>query len=421
MSDPKHELETLREILLAQDREKLEALREEVERLKAKIDNPEAFLQVIEPVIAEALAQRTRTHPKEVAQALAPIISDAVRLQIRENRDAFVSAMVPIMGPLISRTVQEAIQALARRVDEQIRRATSFQFLLKRWWARLRGIPPEEIVLREALPWTPVSVLIIDNKSGIILTQVYREGEEFGKDPDLAAGLLTAIRNFARETFTQNGDAPQGTLYELRVDSHTVLMEEGPGFYVAWVGIGVPPMNAHERLQELIGVVQTAASTTLWTANGETPPFLMEFLEKEFLQEEEVVPEESGGVPKVGIALITAALAGILLLCGWGAYRLAPRAVAHVLPTAVTYLTPTVETYGIPLADPLPAVLTQATAPRLAPDPRAQPLGTILPNGATVYIVAEYEDTWAQIAYPTAEHPRIVGWVPKSMLKPQAP
>ncbi len=421
MSDPKHELETLREILLAQDREKLEALREEVERLKAKIDNPEAFLQVIEPVIAEALAQRTRTHPKEVAQALAPIISDAVRLQIRENRDAFVSAMVPIMGPLISRTVQEAIQALARRVDEQIRRATSFQLLLKRWWARLRGIPPEEIVLREALPWTPVSVLIIDNKSGIILTQVYREGEEFGKDPDLAAGLLTAIRNFARETFTQNGDTPQGTLYELRVDSYTVLMEEGPGFYVAWVGIGVPPMNAHERLQELIGVVQTATSTTLWTANGEPPPFLMEFLEKEFLQEEEVVLEESQGVPKVGIALITAALAGILLLCGWGAYRLAPKAVAHILPTAVTYLTPTVETYGMPLAEPLPAVLTRSTAPRTAPDPRAQPLGTILPSGTNVYIVAEYRDTWAQIAYPTAEHPRIVGWVPKSMLKPQAP
>ncbi len=418
MNESNHDLETLRAILLAQDRETLKALQEEVERLKAKIDNPEEFLRVIEPVISKALAHRSQTHPEEVAEALSPVIVDAIQRQIRENRDAFVAALVPIMGPLITRTVQEAFQALARRVDEQIRKATSLRLILKRWWARLRGIPPEEVLVREALPWTSIGVLVIDNESGLILVQAYKPGEAFGRDPDLTAGLLTAIRNFARETFSSQNGSPMGTLYELRVDSYTVLMEEGPGFYVAWVGIGIPPMDASQRLQELITFVQTSSSLGLAKKQADEPSaFLLEYLEMEFLKDEELPPPtpEEQGVPKIGMALATMGLIAILFLCGWGTYRLSPRVLAHILPTAIAYLTPT-PTPSSQTPGPTTAVLTQTVILRSAPGAHSTPIGTPLPEGEEVRILAETPEGWVQIGYPAFGQPRLVGWVPRSAL-----
>lgn len=359
MSRKSSDLDVLREILLAQDREVLEALQEEVERLKEKIEDPGEFLRVIEPVISEALAQRTRTHPKEVAEALAPAIADAVKYQIEENRDAMITALVPIIGALIARTVREAFQDLARRVDERLRRATSFQHMFKRLWARIRGIPAEELLLRESLPWTPAAAFLIDNESGLILAQVQKEDALAGRDPHLTAALLTAIRNFARETFA-NGEP--GTLYELQVDPYSVLMEEGPDVYIAWVGIGVPPPESHQRLRSVLTNIYTDFRDALHSPQqrgnlgAELEPYL------ESLMSYEPSAESSSRVPTLGLAIVTGALMAVLFLCSWGVYRASPHILAHLMPTAVSYLTPT------PTVTPTPTPHIQVT---FTPTPRA--------------------------------------------------
>ncbi len=343
----KSDLEVLRDILLAQDRQILEELRQEIEALKAKVEDPGEFLRIIEPVISEAIAQRSRTHPEEVAKALAPAIADAVKYQIEENRDAMVTALIPIVGALIRRSIQEAFQSLARRVDQRLRQATSIQLIVQRLWARIRGVPPGEVVLRESLPWSPAAVFLIDNESGIILAQVQRQDSLAGRNPHLTAALLTAIRNFARETFS-NGQP--GTLYELNVDPYTVLMEEGPDVYIAWVGMGVAPADAHHRLRDVLAeiyarhrdMLKDAASRQ---AHGEMlAPFLEPLLEA---SEEDVEP---AGVPTLGLAIVTGVLVGVLFLCSWGVYRTSPKIMAHLMPTAVHYLTPT----PIPTFTPTP-------------------------------------------------------------------
>ncbi len=358
MSRKTSDLDVLREILLAQDREVLEKLQKEVEALKAKIEDPGEFLRVIEPVISEAIAHRSRTHPEEVAEALAPAIADAVKYQIKENRDAMITALMPIIGALIARSVREAFQALARRVDERLREATSVQALLKRIWARIRGIPPEELILREALPWKSAAVFLIDNESGLILAQAQKEDALSGRDPHLTAALLTAIRNFARETFA-NGEP--GTVYELQIDKYTVLMEEGPDVYMAWVGIGVPPEEAHHHLRSVLAEIYTHYQEDLRdpqrrrTLTSAIEPYLEQLLTFEDTGE----PAAQGGAPTLGLAIVTGALMAVLFLCSWGVYRASPHILAHLMPTAVSYLTPTPT--WTPTPSPTPQNTPQAT------------------------------------------------------------
>lgn len=403
MNEPADGLDVLREILLSQDRETLRALQEELDRLKAQLDDPAALLDRIEPIIGEALARRTRANPQEVADALAPVMADALRRQIEENKDAFVAALVPIIGPLIARAVQEAFQALARRVDERIRRATSIQLIVKRWWARVRGIPPGELVLRDALPWRTIAVFIIDNESGLILAQSYQR-QIFDRDPNLTAALLTAIRNFARETFSQFTKKEPGTLYELRVASYIVLMEEGPDFYVAWVGEGVPPTDAHERLQTLLTVLHQQYRRQLRDpAQQEKVQKAIESFLWKLLEEDE--EESSQGTSMVGMAVVSAVLVLALSLCGWGVYRLSPHMLAYVLPTTAKHITPT------PQAMWTVGVLQEDVTPYRSPDERAERLSHTLLQGSRVRVL-DREGKWVHIGYPVEGPFRLEGWIP---------
>ena len=336
MSNEPTDLQVLREILLAQDRKVLEALQRELEDIKNRLDDPAQFLKVIEPVIGEALAQHTRSHPDEVAAALAPAIAKAVKYQVEENKDAMITALMPIIGALIARSVREAFQNLARRVDEQLRRATSFQFIFKRLWARLRGIPAEEL-LRDVLPWRPVAVFLIHNDSGLILSQAYRESDFSDKDPYMTAALLTAIRNFARETF---GNGKPGILYELETDPYTVLMEEGPDVYIAWVGEDVPPADARERLWLVLENIYARYGSVL--SRGDLaidPDEIRPMLEPLLVVEKPTSVDRRP--PVLGLAIVTGVIVGILFLCSWGAYRMTPRFLAHFMPTVAVYMTPT--------------------------------------------------------------------------------
>ena len=115
-------LETLRSILLLQDRDRLEAFQHELEALRSQTEDAEHMVSVIQPLLTEALAARARTNPEEFAEAIRPSVALSLRRQVEEDRESLIAVFTPIIGRTIQRAIAEAMEALARQVDARMQR-----------------------------------------------------------------------------------------------------------------------------------------------------------------------------------------------------------------------------------------------------------------------------------------------------------
>src|SRR5438093_12628792 len=85
------------------------------------------------------------------------------------------------------------------------------------------------------------AVFVID-AAGVLLTHASRT--EVGEtDPDVMAGMLTAIMNFARVSFAEGSDE----LRRLELGKKTVVIERSPRFILAVAVAGVAPVEMREE------------------------------------------------------------------------------------------------------------------------------------------------------------------------------
>jgi len=435
-------LETLREILLTQDRAHLQALQRELATLHARSESPEHLTTMLDPLISEILAERTRTHPDEVAAAIRPALVAGFKQQLEKERDVLIGLLTPIIGQTVQRAIAEAIESLARRVDARMERMLDFRSVWWRWQARLRGVDDAELVLREALPWHPEHVFLIHNQTGLVIAQA-TSGHVL-EDSDLIAAVLTAIRDFSRESF--EGE-PGDTLHHIQFGERQILLEEGREAYIALVGEGVPPAGAHQQLREVLAAIHGTHGALVRDFKGDPgagetlEPLLLPLLQSD----ETLAPAKP---PVLGLIALLLALFLTCSACGWLGYSASPRVLAKLAPTAVLYVTqptpvgtPAVVPGPAPLLSPTPSftptsmptatpTATPTTRPgptltptprlgvmignvyvRALPDPAAPTTGDVASLGHTVRIL-ERREPWVHIAFPATGDPELVGWIP---------
>ena len=89
-------------------------------------------------------------------------------------------------------------------------------------------------------------VFVID-AAGVLLTHASRT--EVGEtDPDVMAGMLTAIMNFARVSFAEGSDE----LRRLELGKKTVVIERSPRFILAVAVAGVAPAEMREEMRAFL-------------------------------------------------------------------------------------------------------------------------------------------------------------------------
>lgn len=118
-------LESLRAIILGQDRQQIADIETELEQLEQRVTDPDKLIAII-----------------------TPVMSHAIRRTIRDSREAMIEALYPIVGTLVMRAVAEAIRDLAQSVDAQMRTSFNFSTLWRRFQARLGGVKASELTLR---------------------------------------------------------------------------------------------------------------------------------------------------------------------------------------------------------------------------------------------------------------------------------
>ena len=451
-------LAALREILLTQDRVQLEALQRELAALRAQSESPEHLEALLDPMISDVLAERTRTHPQEVAEAIRPAIMVGIRRQVEEEQDVLIRVLTPIIGQTIQRSVAEAIESLARRVDARMERMLDFRSIWWRWQARLRGVEDAELVLREALPWYPEHVFLIHNQTGLVIAQA--TSGDILEDSDLIAALLTAIRDFSRESF--QGE-PGDTLHQIQFGERQILLEEGVDAYVALVGEGVPPADIYQHIREILASIHKDHRTLVQDFKGDVgAESVLAPALTPLLRSETPAPTKP---PIAGVVVLLLALLLMCSACGWLGYSASPRIMAHLAPTAVMYMTqptpsetptvtltptstpsptpsPTPIPTDTPVATPSPtdtatptvrpsptSTATPTPRPRLGimignvyarnlPDPASPHTGKVVFLGDIVHIL-ERRDPWIRIAFPATGEPEITGWIPSRWVRVQ--
>ncbi len=446
-------MEALRKILLTQDRAQLQALQQELAALRAQADSPEHLESLLEPLISDVLAERARTHPDEVADAIRPAIMLGLRQQVEQERDVLIGALTPIIGQTVQRAIAEAIESLARQVDARMERMLDFRSVSRRWQARFRGVDEGELTLRDALPWFPEHVFLIHNQTGLVIAQA--TSGDILEDSDLVAALLTAIRDFSRESFKgEPGDA----LHQIQYGGRQILLEEGADAYVALVGKGVPPADVYQSIRDVLIDIHGNQRALVRDFNGDPGAELtLSPMLSPLLQSRESAPSRP---PVVGLAALLVVLLLMCFACSWLGYSASPRILAFLAPTAVMYIaqpTPTVTptVTPIPTASPSPTPVptdtpiptqtptatpeptdtvtptvrpsptstsTPTPQPRLgvmignvyvrnSPDPATPHTGKAVSLGDTIRIL-ERRDPWVRIVFPAEGEPIIDGWIP---------
>jgi flagellar motor protein MotB len=231
----------LRQLLLAEERDKLQSAERRI-----------AELEQVNSELAAALPTLVRAAPAEpMTRALARPVASALGSAVRDNRASIVDALFPVIGPIIRKAIAEALRGLMSDLNRVLEYGFSPRGIRWRLEAWRSGVPFAQIVLRHTLRYRIDHVFLIERDSGLVLHR--RSAPNLPDlDGDAIAGMLTAIGQFVRDSVGRGeGDA----LEAARVGEHLLWVIEGPRASLACFLSGVPPHGLRgilsDRLEQI--------------------------------------------------------------------------------------------------------------------------------------------------------------------------
>jgi len=473
-------IEDLRDLLLKHDvlASKVnpiitELLNEQVDEIRQLLLNPETLVERISPIISQVLADEISASKDEIAKALAPVMGEALRRQIYQAREDIIDALYPVIGQTVNKAVTQSMRELAEVVDHRVRQGIDSVGVLQRFQGRLQGVSGGDYRLRDALPFVLQELFLIHRQSGLL---IYHQSNnpEAANDRDLMSGMLTAIRDFAREMFGQGGE-----LGSIGYESNQIILVAGGAAYLAAVIKGVEPRGFREEMGEVLVAIHDQNYDSLKEFEGNDPDLLQKakdifgsFSNRYDIKNDEQKPLSKGQRAALGsMALLVIVPLLLMLLCGGWVWHVestltALSIVASSTPTATVTptftLTPTPTHTHTPTPTPTPThtptptsthtptptptftprpTRTPSPTPTLTPTPspfsgvmigsvylRDEPSletrrpGPAVPLGARVEILAAYGD-WYKVrgVFRNQSDVEVVGWVQASwvtLLKP---
>lgn len=246
-------MELLRDLIFGEYRQQIARMRAEVNELQGLLDALEVQINDKEALV----------------NTITPVIADAIRTNIRESQSEMVDALYPIMGKLVQRSVTEAMRELAQRIDRQMRRTFNFKDLVQRVKARVQGVSEAEMELRNALPFEVRELFLIHRSNGLLLLHRSNHPDE-GSDSDIIGSMLTAIRDFAEDAF---GRGEKVELNQIQYGDQSILIEVAHLVYIAAVVQGIEPPHFREQMRETMIAIEHHHAEILREYNGDAEPF----------------------------------------------------------------------------------------------------------------------------------------------------
>jgi len=257
------DIEELRRLIAGPERIQIRQLRE-------RLENPELRIKDISQILAEAIVHRT-SQDEKIAKALAPTVEKAIESSIKRNRKVLVDALFPVMGPAIRKAVASALHGMIESFDKTIEYGLSPKGLKWRFEAFRTKKPFGEIVLLHTLLFQVEQIFLIHRKSSLVIQHVMSKDAKI-QDPDLVAGMLSAIRDFVHDSFKLKKEE---SLDMLRMGAdRTIWIEQGSLAVLAAVIRGTPPSELRLALRETLDTIHLEHGEALEAFDGD--PALLE-------------------------------------------------------------------------------------------------------------------------------------------------
>ncbi|MDZ7290152.1 MAG: DUF4115 domain-containing protein [candidate division KSB1 bacterium] len=243
-------VERLQEILLENDRARMKALEEELEKVRTNIEDKEALIASLNPVIADLLERKIASSGEEMAEIVAPLMGPAIKKQVAESRDEVVEALYPVIGQAVRRAVAEAMRKLIKQINERLDKSFNLKITWLRLKARIMGLPEPLVVIPQVFPFIIEQLFLIDQRTGLLVAHASAEHPvgANGK-PQMISGMLTAIQDFVKDAF---GSKAEGDLHEVKYGDKMIFVASSPPVFLAAVTQGAAPLHFPDRLRAVL-------------------------------------------------------------------------------------------------------------------------------------------------------------------------
>lgn len=236
------EYDRLRQLLLEQERDRMDALQDSVGKATARFERvPDLLAEDIEASIRQGKRSR-------LANVLSEASADSLEIAVRRRPQAVVQAVYPIIGPAIRRSLSDALRQMADDLDRALSDTFSPRALLWRWEAWRSGTPYAQVMLRHTTRYQVEHLFLIAPESGLLLGHLTASGLP-ALDADAVAGMFTAIHQFVRDSVTVDEDG--AGIGSATVGGYRLAVSEGPGARLVAFVRGVPSSDFGMRLDEL--------------------------------------------------------------------------------------------------------------------------------------------------------------------------
>ena len=131
---------------------------------------------------------------------VTPVLGDVIGRTIHDSRKDMVEALYPVIGESVQRAVGEFTKEFQRNIDARLKAAFGPRGMLRTAAARMRGVSPAQLALRDSLPFSIREMFLIQHGSDLLLAHSHPGSTEVA-DSDLISGVLTVIRDFVRDSF----------------------------------------------------------------------------------------------------------------------------------------------------------------------------------------------------------------------------
>ncbi len=232
-----------------------------------QLSHPDTWLRHVSQVLPEALVKRAKTDP-DLKNALAPILEESLSILIKRNPKDFAELLFPVMLPAIRRAVSSMFSSLVQNFNTTLDQAFSVQGLKWRLESISTGRPFAEVVLSHTLVYRTEQVLLIHRETGLMIENEVSDGVE-AQDGSMVSGMLTAIGDFARDSFD-----PNAALNTVDMGERTLVIEQSSKLILACLVLGDPNPELKNRMQDALADIHISHVEEIANYNGDNQPFV---------------------------------------------------------------------------------------------------------------------------------------------------
>jgi len=247
---PQDKLDSLRDILLIEDREDMQKILERLDEIESIFEKRKNLSSHVSPIIDE----RITDFSEKIPETLGPTITKTLEKQIKNSKDQVVEALYPIMGKMIKRYIQNEIKILSESINSKVNNTFSIQSVKRKLKSMFTGMKEGDIIISELSPISILQVFVVEKNSGILLGS-YTKEETI--DKDMISGMLTAIKSFVEDAFEQSNQNLETIEYEL----YNIHIQNFHNYYIASVISGALTEQFKDEIEN--GMIDVAEMINL--------------------------------------------------------------------------------------------------------------------------------------------------------------